>query len=291
MRLAESMSYTAWRQTWPQFIVHTQTDTAVDYLERYYGSLEDGGPRYTGSRFEAVAALNTHPDTLGPADFVAVSMLSVDVPAQAAIRLLGRAAATVTELLQRIPADVDIVDADPTLLGADSPAGQLWELLRRPRDGLGPTTTSKLLAAKRPRLLPIWDTFVEQATGLATIGYWAKFQYVLADDNRRLWNWLGEVRSQAPDLSATVSELRVLDVLLWMSVAASEDSSVGIPPPRSTLESLSGAGQQRPLRPTPTEDRDLAEPQAECAGLVVGESEDCPTVLTMAAVEAGPDDG
>jgi hypothetical protein len=40
---------------------------------------------------------------------------------------------------------------------------------------LGPTTTSKLLTAKRPRLLPIWDSFVEQATGMGTIDYWSKF--------------------------------------------------------------------------------------------------------------------
>jgi Family of unknown function (DUF6308) len=56
-----------------------------------------------------------------------------------------------------IPVDVEIVDVDPQKLSAESPAGQLWELLRGARDGVGPTRTSKLLAAKRPRLLPIWD--------------------------------------------------------------------------------------------------------------------------------------
>ena len=81
-------SYSGWQQAWPDLIVHTQTDTAVGYLQRYYAA-QDGQPAYTGSRFESMAALNSDPNGLGPEDFVAVSMLSVSVPAQAAIRLLG----------------------------------------------------------------------------------------------------------------------------------------------------------------------------------------------------------
>ncbi|MDQ1306584.1 MAG: hypothetical protein QG671_2416 [Actinomycetota bacterium] len=214
------MSYTEWRQHWPRFIVAKDTETAVIHLKRYYSEDDDGQPNYTGSRFESVAALNLDPDTLGPADFLAVSMLSVKVRAQAALRLMGRDAAEISRLLAKIPADVDIVDADPALLRGDSPAGQLWALLRRGRDGLGRTTTSKLLAAKRPRLLPIWDSFVEDATGLDTNGNWEKFRYVLTDDDRAVWDWLSGLRAEVPAVPSTVSELRILDVLLWMSVEA-----------------------------------------------------------------------
>ena len=218
--MADSLSYTEWRQNWPRFIVAKDTETAVVHLERYYSEGDDGQPSYTGSRFESVAALNPDPDTLGPADFAAVSMLSVTVPAEAALRLLGRDAAKINRWLAQIPVDLDIVDVDPASLRNDSPAGQLWALLRKGRDGLGPTTTSKLLAAKRPRLLPIWDTLVEEATGFDTTGYWEKFQYVLADENRAVWDWLGDLRTKVPAVPATVSELRMLDVLLWMSVKA-----------------------------------------------------------------------
>lgn len=207
-----------WRRSWPDLIVSTQTDTAVDYLQRYYAVDIDDKPRYTGSRFETMAALNPDPNTLGPEDFLAVSMLSVNVPAEAALRLLGRDAAVVSRLLAQIPAGVDIVDVESEVLNADSPAGQLWDVLRRGRDGLGPTTASKLLAAKRPRLLPIWDSFVEQATGLDTIDYWRKFQYVLTDERRLVWDWLSELRSLTPNLPKSVSELRILDVLLWTSI-------------------------------------------------------------------------
>lgn len=218
--MADSLSYTEWRQRWPGFIVAKDTETAVVHLERYYAELGDGQPCYTGSRFESVAALNTDPDTLGPADFVAVSMLSVKVRAQAALRLMGRDASEISRLLAQIPADLDIVDAEPTLLRGDSPAGQLWALLRGGRDGLGRTTTSKLLAVKRPRLLPIWDSFVEEATGLDTNGNWEKFRYVLTDDDRAVWDWLSGLRAEVPAVPAMVSELRLLDVLLWMSVEA-----------------------------------------------------------------------
>ncbi len=130
--------YPQWRQAWPEMIVGTQTDAAVNCLQRYYAVDNKGNPRFTGSRFEEVAALNTDPNTLGPADFVAVSMLSVNVPAEAAIRLLGRDAAVVSELLGQLPTDVDIVDVDPRMFSAGSAAGRLWDTLRQARDGLGP---------------------------------------------------------------------------------------------------------------------------------------------------------
>lgn len=216
-----------WRRTWPEMIVRTQTDIAINYLQSYYAGSEGHEPSYTGSRFEAMAALNTDPNTFGPEDFLAVSMLSEQVPADAAIRLLGRDAERVRLLLSQIPVDVDIIDVDPKELSKESPAGQLWELLRGPRDGLGPTRTSKLLAAKRPRLLPIWDSFVEEAAGLGTVGYWAKVQYVLADSQRLVWNWLGDLRSQASNVPASISTLRILDVLLWMSIHARSKAAAG----------------------------------------------------------------
>ena len=109
--------------------------------------------------------------SVGPADFVAVSMLSVNVPPEAAIRLLESDAAGIGMLLKQIPVGCDIVDVDPGVLSSESAAGRLWDLLRSGKDGLGWTTTSKLMAAKRPRQIPIWDSFVEQATGLVTLDY------------------------------------------------------------------------------------------------------------------------
>lgn len=214
--MGELRSYPEWKQAWPNLIVGTRTDAAVDLLQSYY-STDGDKPRFTGAWFERIAG-NAEPNTLGPADVLAITMLSVDSPAEATIRLLGRDAARVSELLQKIPSDRDIVDVDQNELCEGSPADELWRVLREGRDGLGPTRTSKLLAAKRPRLLPIWDSFVAEATDMGTQGHWWRVQYVLNDDDRRVWNWLRELRPLAANVPDAVSDLRILDVLLWMSV-------------------------------------------------------------------------
>jgi hypothetical protein len=221
---------------WPRVILQCDTEAALHLLTDYYATRRDGAPRYTGARFEAVAALNPDPYTIGPADFVAVSLLGVNVPKEAVIRLLDKdTAAEITRLLHAIPTDTDIVDAESDELTRKSPAGQLWELLRFGRDGVGRTTTSKLIAAKRPQLIPIWDSFVEQATGVDTDDYWRKFRKVLLDDDRKIWNWLGHIKSQVPGLAAGISTLRILDVVLWMLV----DSGTLEPQRQSSSEPLS----------------------------------------------------
>lgn len=210
--------YTQWRHRWPEVVVQRRTDEAVELLTRYYAVTAAGRPAYSGSQFEAMAALNSDPNSIGPADFTAASMLSVNIPAQAAIRLLSRDANEITALLHHIPVDVDILTIDPNDLAPGGPASLLWQLLRRGNDGMGRTRTSKLIAAKRPRLIPIWDSFVEQATGLDTSDYWRQFQAALAADDRAIWTWLAQIRSAVPNVPAAVSNLRILDVLLWMTV-------------------------------------------------------------------------
>lgn len=214
------MSYDEWRAKWPRVVVHRDSDLAVKQLQRYYETRDNGKPRYTGSRFEAIAAINQDPNSIGPADFVAVSMLSVKVPAVAAIRLLRESTANeISQLLEQIP-QANIVDVDSDLLAPGGAASVLWNLLRSGRDGIGPTTTSKLMAAKRPQLLPIWDEFVSKATGLLTDDYWRRFQAVLLADDQKTWHWLGELRQEATDVPPGTSNLRILDVILWMSVSA-----------------------------------------------------------------------
>jgi hypothetical protein len=213
-----SSQYVEWRQRWPALVTDRQTDKAAELLQRYYGTDGAGVPLYSGSQFEAIVALSEDLDSIGTADFTAVSMLSVDIPAQAAIRLLGKDAREITKLLKQIPADRDIVDVASDELAAGSAASKLWRVLRRGNDGMGRTRTSKLMAAKRPRLIPIWDSFVEQATGLDTSDYWRQFQAVLVADNHAAWTWMAEVRAQATNVPTAVSNLRILDVLLWMTI-------------------------------------------------------------------------
>lgn len=107
-------SYVEWRQRWPALVVERQTEQAAELLQRYYATTSKGAPAYSDSWFEAIAALDPDPYSIGPADFIAAAMLSVSIPARAAIRLLGSDADEITDLLQQIPVDRDIIDIDPT---------------------------------------------------------------------------------------------------------------------------------------------------------------------------------
>ena len=205
------------RTQWPEVIVRRRTDDALAQLSRYYARTAGAVPMFTGSRFEAISGMQDDPFRLTPSDLVAVSTLSVEIKGSAAIRLLETDASEIAELLAGIEPDIDIVDVDPAVLANDSPADKLWTVIKRSK-GIGPTRISKLMAAKRPRLIPIWDTFVGQATGMGTAGYWRAFQEVLLADDRAIWTWLESLRRQSPRLPGNVSTLRVLDVLLWMSV-------------------------------------------------------------------------
>src|SRR5689334_7005081 len=69
----------------------------------------EGGVQFTGRMFERLAGGGDHPsrcDVFDATDLVAVTMLSVSVPAEAAIWILGDGADQLSALLRDIPADV-----------------------------------------------------------------------------------------------------------------------------------------------------------------------------------------
>lgn len=69
------------------------------------------------------------------------------------------------------------------------------------------TIAGKLLARKRPELIPIVDGVITGRLGCVSGTYWTTFRQVLRDDSRR-----ERIASLAPD----VPVLRVLDTLMWM---------------------------------------------------------------------------
>jgi hypothetical protein len=162
------------------------------------------------------------PHRITPADLMAVSTLSVHVPAQAAIGIGEGLAGEIQALLSQIPVDAKLETVTGTefaaLLGEDSPALQLWRLLRQTGNpwGVGPTTTSKLLARKRPHLIPIYDSVVRKRTGMSNDGsQWTRwFDAFQNDEGHAFAARLRRIRDRAgtPHLSL----LRVLDIVLWM---------------------------------------------------------------------------
>jgi hypothetical protein len=183
---------------------------AVELLERYFGVPYLAEGCFDGAWFDTWAG-QSDPYRFTAEDLLAVKFLSVEVPKSAVRVLLRDRADEFSALLTGLGPDRDLADEDKPL--EDDWAG--WPLMSQLRTlkGVGPTIASKLLACKRPRLRPIWDSIVAAVTGTAAT-QWEPLRVVLRADNRALHRRLLRLRSQA-GLPAMVSALRVLDVIAW----------------------------------------------------------------------------
>ncbi|MCX4539017.1 DUF6308 family protein [Streptomyces sp. NBC_01669] len=202
----------------------TDPQAVVD-VRRYFGiGLPPGGVPFTGSRFEHLAGGGDRPevaDRITAEDLIAVQTLSVTVPAPVALDILeGRLGARLSGLLQAIPRDIDMTDADVSVLADGSPADQAWHLLRDQPD-VGWVIAGKLLARKRPRLLPVYDKVVRCALGRPRPSFWLALHAALRADDRALHRQLLELR-QVAGVPETVSALRVCDVAVWMGHRAED---------------------------------------------------------------------
>ncbi|MGW1736764.1 DUF6308 family protein [Streptomyces sp. NPDC001999] len=192
---------------------------AVVDLRRYFGiDLPPGAVAFTGSWFEHLAGGGDRPgiaDRIMADDLVAVQTLSVTVPASVALDILeGSLGARLSGLLQAIPRDIDMTDADVSVLSDGSPADQAWQLLEDQPD-VGWVIAGKLLARKRPRLLPVYDKVVRCALGRPRPSFWLALHAALRADDRALHRQLFALR-QGAGVPETVSALRVCDVAVWM---------------------------------------------------------------------------
>lgn len=93
-------------------------------------------------------------------------------------------------------------------------AWRLWPLLLREQHGIGYVTTSKLLARKRPRLIPVYDRVVRERTG-GSDAFWSDLAEELRRDGRSLHDRLVRLRSES-GVGDDISVLRVFDVIAWM---------------------------------------------------------------------------
>lgn len=191
-------------------------DVGVDMLERYFATGDtDSGLAFSGAAFEAFAGggdAATVANAFTADDMVAVSFLGVNVPGHAAIAILDRRADDMNQLLSQIPTDVDLWAASVDMVSAGSPASQLWTELRSLHK-MGLVTTSKLLARKRPRLIPVYDSVVNLALGMGHRATWLPLRIELQEESIRAR--LAEMRTAAR-VNESVSLLRILDVAIWM---------------------------------------------------------------------------
>jgi hypothetical protein len=199
----------------PDALADDDDTAALELLRRYYGVPFCGPDSYGGASFDMWDSTGTRDadvNTFTADDLVAVSFLSVNVSPPAARALLRDRRDDFSALLVALGPDRDLADEAEPL--ADEWAG--WALMEALRglNGVGPTTASKLVARKRPRLRPIWDSVVTAVTDTFD-KQWEPMRIALRAHDGALNHRLLRIRMSA-GLPAEVSTLRVLDVIAWM---------------------------------------------------------------------------
>jgi hypothetical protein len=188
--------------------------------ERAARLVSDYYENFGGARFDALAGR-------GPAhvitrdDLDAVRALSIGFPRSFTERLECRdAISRICEMLSKVPPRAALEDLSHTqfqeLLGPVGPAWKAWEYLAaalREDGARAPLVgASKLLAAKRPLLVPLEDSYVRRALNSRRRDIWEVIFRVVTDPQVR--DGLTWVREQLPN-GDDITLHRVFDIIAW----------------------------------------------------------------------------
>ncbi|MGH3120070.1 MAG: DUF6308 family protein [Streptosporangiaceae bacterium] len=200
-------------------------DFAIRLVRAYFADDDaTGRARYSGAYFERLGGGGDRPETayqFTAEDLLAVSMLSVRVDRYYALHVLDYKAREFSGLLAQIPLDVTLADPGAgDLIAEDGPAWALWQLIHdikpRPKDNqLGLVAAGKLLARKRPHLIPVYDSRVKEVLGRPGTDrwWWRDLRCQLIKD-QDLVRELESVRARAG--AGHLSLLRTFDIMCWM---------------------------------------------------------------------------
>lgn len=203
-------------------------DQAVKVLAEYFNRRTTAGdPWYTGGMFDGWDPSSTRSsstNTFTADDVLAVSLLAVHVPGEVTVAILDTHRSDFDDLLEAVGPDRDLVD-EPSVEEGIFTAWPLWRALRD-LPGMGPTTVSKLLARKRPRLVPVYDSVIREHVFNNSGVQWVPLWSALRADDGALHQRLLKLRAAA-GLPDDVSPLRIFDVLAWMDGSGRTGELVG----------------------------------------------------------------
>jgi hypothetical protein len=195
---------------------------SVSVLRRYFGQASGSGQHYTGRHFERFTGgdMASSENQVTAADVLALTFLSIKegLP-DLAMDVLEVHEEEISGLLAQIPARVPMHEAPWSVFDKGSPAYQLWELLCRCGGKHRWVTANKLLARKRPHLLPVYDQRVKATLG-GTTTVWACLWTWFAKDPTRV-DAVAALRAEVGDID-DISLLRCIDVVLWMRRSGEE---------------------------------------------------------------------
>ncbi|WP_229076629.1 DUF6308 family protein [Actinoplanes sp. DH11] len=208
----------------PEDLTDIVRAVGTHYLVRYFA--EPPATTYTGRWFETLGGGGAHDavrNRITGDDLIAVEGLSVEIPAEARRDLIdGPLGASIGSRLAEIPTAVPITDPRAALLlrpGGDADEAhkelKAARYVHRRRDlTLGHVIAGKLLARKRPELIPVYDSRVKCQLGRPA-EFWLPLHQRFAGDGGALSAALTDARVAAGVADLT-SDLRALDVVLWM---------------------------------------------------------------------------
>jgi Family of unknown function (DUF6308) len=194
-------------------------DQACQDLREYFGvGLGEGElPASTGGRFEFLGGGGDRSDSRNrftASDILSIEMLSVRLPPRVTLDLLeGALGDDAAAFLEQIPVSVPLWDDGAAeLIGYGGPADTVWRLLES-QGGVGWVMAGKLLARKRPSLIPVYDNVVRCAFGRPK-GFWRALREALRQDGGSFRITVQDLmeRSGVPE---QVTPLRTLDVAVW----------------------------------------------------------------------------
>lgn len=189
----------------------THRGRALDLLREYFAP-----GAFTGAHFERLTGGGDRPEVKNvftAEDLVAVSMLSANVPAWAAVEILEINGPALTAALEAVPVDVAFHELSADDIGPRWAVRRLaTELMEIPEIGIEQAT--KLMARKRPHLVPILDNVIIRTLSIRNEIFWGPLHAWLTADDCANAHYLDGLREEA-EIGSDISVLRVFDVLAW----------------------------------------------------------------------------
>jgi hypothetical protein len=208
--VTETPDYQFAHHTLDRFVYGDLRQAAVINVGRYFNT-----DLYPGGRFERLDGGGDRPEVqhqFTASDLTAVRCLGTDIKPVSAIALLETHAGRLSALLRRIP-HMPLYEAPLSEINASSSAGTLASMLIGDDfPHLGRMTATKLLARKRPHLLPVYDIVVGRMLGKPQNITHCLHSWFHSDPERA--KSLASMRDEIPGV-ADISLLRVLDAAIW----------------------------------------------------------------------------
>jgi hypothetical protein len=177
---------------------------AVPGIGKLIAAYFDPGGPFAGTTFDLLG--DNPPGELRRDDLLATTLLDISWRPPAVRALLADSGPIAAELAA-IPADLDLWLADDAILQAATALHKRLDKL----DGVGPVIASKLLARKRPRLVPIHDRHVLRVLTPPANQFWVTLGDALREPSLR-----AEIEELRPAGAESLSLLRLLDAAVWM---------------------------------------------------------------------------